>query len=254
MSTPTVTTIKRLFAVSGNLCAFPRCKNPLVHDGVVTGEVCHIRGRRSGAPRFDESQNDDDMHEFENLILLCPLHHSIIDADETAYTVERLVSMKRDHANKGQPGPEVSDGVVHQLLATINNVRSNNQAGGITAGVVNIHAPHGSARPEAPFSRVRLEALLNGDRQRQVEITNGLWDAPLPSAPLTRWEAQGPIQVGLIDDETFEVRVPRGDIWTSSIPYKLVHAAWRSADQRISLRLDGRLVLRPSGLSLEPER
>jgi len=55
---PTETTIKRLFAVSGNRCAFPGCTAVLVTGGVVTGEICHIKAQNPQGPRYDPAQSD----------------------------------------------------------------------------------------------------------------------------------------------------------------------------------------------------
>ena len=70
MSSPSVPTIKRLFAVSGNQCAFPRCPLPLVDisSGKVTGRICHIKAQKSGGPRYDPDQTDEEQHD-----LLCHL-------------------------------------------------------------------------------------------------------------------------------------------------------------------------------------
>ena len=70
MSSPSVATIKRLFAVTGNKCAFPRCPLALVDEasGKVTGRICHIKARQVGGPRFDRDQSDDERNAFENLI------------------------------------------------------------------------------------------------------------------------------------------------------------------------------------------
>lgn len=59
MGQPTTTTIKRLFALSGNIYAFPGCQLPIIESGgTVTGEICHVHARNSGGPRFDASQSD----------------------------------------------------------------------------------------------------------------------------------------------------------------------------------------------------
>src|ERR1700743_1066086 len=97
MSGPSVATIKRLYAVSGNCCAFPKCASPLIHDGKVTGRICHIQGAKPGSARYDEKQVDEDRHGFSNLILMCPIHHDVIDDDEVAYSVDRLRQLKADH-------------------------------------------------------------------------------------------------------------------------------------------------------------
>ncbi len=82
MSRPTEKTVRRLFAMSGNVCAFPECSSPLVEPiGTITGEICHIRARKPGGPRFDSSQSPTDRHAYKNLILLCGQHHKIVDAE-----------------------------------------------------------------------------------------------------------------------------------------------------------------------------
>ncbi len=81
MAEPAEQTVKRLFALSGNICAYPGCEVPIVErNGVVTGEICHIKARKPGGPRFDAIQSEKDRHEFGNLILLCGRHHKIVDA------------------------------------------------------------------------------------------------------------------------------------------------------------------------------
>src|SRR4051794_32830103 len=96
---PSRPTVKRLFAVSGNRCAFPKCATPLVdpQSGSIVGEVCHIQGDKPGAARYDTSQSNEERHGYDNLLLMCNVHHKVIDDDETAYTVERLVQMKINH-------------------------------------------------------------------------------------------------------------------------------------------------------------
>src|SRR5258708_21201836 len=91
---PTPATIKRLFAHSGNRCAFPRCTANIVQGTAIVGEMCHIKARVPGGPRYDAHQSSQDRHGYENLILLCANHHTVIDDDPEAYTTDRLVTMK----------------------------------------------------------------------------------------------------------------------------------------------------------------
>jgi hypothetical protein len=100
MAGPAAATIKRLFALSGNKCAYPRCAQPLVDNGVFVGEMCHIEGERANSARHNAAQSDDDRRAFENIILLCPTHHTVIDNDEGRYTAERLREMKRQHESR----------------------------------------------------------------------------------------------------------------------------------------------------------
>ncbi len=96
---PSRPTVKRLFALSSNKCAFPRCNTSLIdkQSGSVIGQICHIKGEKPESSRYDQQQTNDERHSFENLILLCGPHHKVIDDDETAYTVERLLEMKQSH-------------------------------------------------------------------------------------------------------------------------------------------------------------
>ena len=93
MAGASVATVKRLFAVSGNRCAFPGCALPLVDEasGKVTGRICHIKADSPGGPRYDPEQSEKKRHGFDNLVLMCSLHHDVIDSNAEAYTVERLL-------------------------------------------------------------------------------------------------------------------------------------------------------------------
>lgn len=94
LQNPRTSTIKRLFAVPQNKCAFPHCSETLVaDDGKVTGEICNIKAGSKKGTRYDDEQSAEERHGFNNLILLCPKHHDVIDDDEKSYTVERLETL-----------------------------------------------------------------------------------------------------------------------------------------------------------------
>ena len=93
---PTLNTVKRLFALSGNVCAFPSCDVHLVEEsGVVVGEICHIEAAEPGGPRFNPQQSIEDRREFSNLLLLCANHHHVTDA--SGFDVQTLQKMKASH-------------------------------------------------------------------------------------------------------------------------------------------------------------
>jgi hypothetical protein len=135
---PSTATIKRLFALSNNHCAFPKCATSLVEGKTVTGKICHIKARRPGGPRYDATQTETERHSFSNLILMCGVHHDVIDADEEAYTVEYLHRLKEKRESSAQEIPE-EKAEAAALLLIQQSVSSSQQSGGITAHTVHVH-------------------------------------------------------------------------------------------------------------------
>jgi hypothetical protein len=138
-SGPTTATIKRLFAVSGNMCAFPKCVTPLVHGRKVIGKICHIRAQNEGGPRYDPTQTAAERHGYDNLILMCGRHHDVIDDDQDAYTVEYLRQLKDTHEQKASRMSDEQAGQGALLLSLDQSVASTNQSGGITAHTIHVH-------------------------------------------------------------------------------------------------------------------
>jgi hypothetical protein len=214
---PTPATVKRLFAVSGNSCAFPGCKLPLVDvGGKVTGRICHIEGSKSGAARHNASQTDEERRAFENIVLMCPIHHDVIDADVVSYTVKRLMQIKQEHENEVGEIEEPEDSVVSQFLANISGntivdgslIFTQNQMGGQVAHSITNVGPQPRAFSDAAANQLitslkshppetfsvespmgDAEALMFGNKLKSVLISAGwawkgsamvLYDDPQP--------------------------------------------------------------------------
>ena len=103
--TITVATQKMLWGTSHNVCAFTLCVQPLTMDAgdgdgsVVVGEQAHIRSGLPRGPRHDRRYVDVDSA--DNLILLCPTHHTLIDSDNGRhFTVAQLEQMKAQHVRQ----------------------------------------------------------------------------------------------------------------------------------------------------------
>lgn len=109
MPKPSNRAIQRLYAMSGNRCAFSGCTAPIIEDGPGTaginmGEICHIRASKAGGERYDSEQSDAERHGYENLILLCRRHHKLIDSDTIEFSVAKLLAMKQEHGQlAGRP-------------------------------------------------------------------------------------------------------------------------------------------------------
>ena len=99
-------TLKTLFALSGNQCAYPECANPIVEPAtgysreLVTGQICHIHAVAEKGPRGKPGLAQKELNSPENLILLCPTHHAIVDGQHESYPPEELKRWKRDHENR----------------------------------------------------------------------------------------------------------------------------------------------------------
>lgn len=89
--------IKILWGRSGNRCAI--CKLELTPDGSqeTLGEIAHIIARSPDGPRGDQALYNTDLDAYENLILLCPTHHTEIDKCADVWSVERLHTIKAEH-------------------------------------------------------------------------------------------------------------------------------------------------------------
>jgi hypothetical protein len=98
---PTPLTKQRLYALSGNQCAFPCCTVTFVNTENETNvsNICHIEAAEERGERYNPNSNDEERRSFENLILLCPNHHKETDNVEK-YTVSVLRKMKQEHEDK----------------------------------------------------------------------------------------------------------------------------------------------------------
>lgn len=100
VSEPSETAVKTLFALSRNQCYMAACERELTKPEWkrVAGEIAHIKGEHPGSPRYDEAQDDKERQGFDNLILLCPTCHKIIDwLEPDAYPPDVLYEIKQRH-------------------------------------------------------------------------------------------------------------------------------------------------------------
>lgn len=156
MNQPALPVLKRLFALSGNRCAFPGCTASIIQADTVIGQVCHIKGIRVGAARYDAHQTDSDRHAYENLILMCSAHHKIIDSNPQDYPVERLQRMKLEHEQRATALPDAEAETGARLLIQ-QSITSVGQTGGITAHNITIQNYH-EAPAEPPQWTMSAEA------------------------------------------------------------------------------------------------
>jgi hypothetical protein len=105
--TITEKSIKLLWSNAAGQCSFIGCQQRLTigqaaYEAPYTlGEMAHIKGEKQGSNRYDKNQTTEQRDSYENLILLCPTHHTLIDKpeNEKIYSVNVLTKMKIDHEN-----------------------------------------------------------------------------------------------------------------------------------------------------------
>ena len=97
-------TLKVLFALSGNQCAYPECANNIIEPAteyspeLVTGQICHIHAVGEKGPRGKPGLTQKELNSPENLILLCPNHHTLVDkAPEGKFPAQMLLEWKAEH-------------------------------------------------------------------------------------------------------------------------------------------------------------
>ena len=89
-----------LWAYSGGLCGFPDCPvicvQPANDNDLSTtiGQIAHIEAHSDNGPRANPDLPQQDRDLYDNLILLCPTHHVLVDNQANTYTVEMLRTWK----------------------------------------------------------------------------------------------------------------------------------------------------------------
>lgn len=93
---------RKLWASSGGFCSIPNCHAdlfPFFESGKITNieELAHIIGQKKKGPRGDNPLSLTERDEFENIFLLCPTCHTIIDKNPKLYPDDTLKQWKANH-------------------------------------------------------------------------------------------------------------------------------------------------------------
>lgn len=93
---------RQLWASSAGACQNPACRDDLfrvVADGAITSidELAHIIGQSSDGPRGNDQLPLGARDNFENVIVLCPSCHALIDKAPQQFPTELLREWKRSH-------------------------------------------------------------------------------------------------------------------------------------------------------------
>ncbi|UZA81267.1 HNH endonuclease [Pseudomonas syringae] len=124
-------TVQRLRDRAGNVCSFPEC-HVNTHGSAFTGDkavgvgvACHIKAAAPGGPRYDAKQTKDERRHLSNGIWMCQTHSKLVDADDSAYSIETLLEWK-------QKAEARSNSLINQKSFTENEVRAAVEAGAVS--------------------------------------------------------------------------------------------------------------------------
>jgi len=129
-----------LLTRAGNKCSNPNCGVHLVtSDGTPIAEVCHIEAVSKGGPRYNPekvcSREDASKRiaDLDNLIILCPNCHRLVDSDPITYNAEWLKLAREEHERKvlsqvnpsSTPAPQELNRTVTSFHQSLNIWRDN---------------------------------------------------------------------------------------------------------------------------------
>ena len=68
-----------------------------IDDASIIGDECHIISSKPNGPRSEKILHPDEYDKPDNLLMLCKVHHKLVDDQEKTYTVEYLTKIKLSH-------------------------------------------------------------------------------------------------------------------------------------------------------------
>lgn len=90
-----------LWGRSGNRCCMCRCELVIgaseTDDESVIGDEAHIVAQSPDGPRGDSPLTSEQRDKYDNLMVLCKIHHKQIDDQPNEFTVEKLHEIKSSH-------------------------------------------------------------------------------------------------------------------------------------------------------------
>lgn len=204
--TPRFTVVRKVLALSGNQCAFPDCKNPLIIDGAFVGELAHIYAAEEGGPRYSSDMSDEDRRDFSNLMYLCGYHHTIVDKREllNKYPAEWMLDVKAKHENANEVAQySVSDDVLEQAMEEVSIVQANVLMNGNQTNIQQNFFSQAAADASKALSHI-IEQTSENDTQQldeDIEENDGGFLDRMAEAEVTI-----PLWTKTIDDITVEIK------------------------------------------------
>ncbi len=98
-------TERMLWGVSAGVCEFGGCTNKLfshhvTKENVNLSEKAHIYAFSAGGKRPSLLRFTPKINDIDNLMLVCERCHKLIDSEDTEYSAEQLMTMKKEHEDR----------------------------------------------------------------------------------------------------------------------------------------------------------
>ncbi len=93
---------RKLWASSGGYCCNPSCHKeliPMFENGTITciDELAHIIAQQENGARGKNKLPFSQRDEYDNLIVLCPSCHTMVDKNPQTFTIDTLKKWKQEH-------------------------------------------------------------------------------------------------------------------------------------------------------------
>jgi len=130
---PSTSTLMALCARSAGRCQFKGCNRVLFRDSVslVTfnnTNVAHIVASSPDGARGDVRKSHALSNNLDNLMLMCPDHHKLVDDHPTDYPVAKLRKMKRDQERAVESACEALNSDQSQILLFTSKIKNRQAA------------------------------------------------------------------------------------------------------------------------------
>lgn len=169
-SDPKPLTLNMLFANAAGRCQFEGCNKPVLFDELTLkiynkSNVAHIVASSPRGARGDEIRSHQLSDKLDNLMLMCPEHHKLIDDFVEDYPEDRLLEMKRKH----EEAIAMQCGLIYKEPSEILMVSS--PIKGRTPVTVNFNQCADAVKPEKRVASVhgqRIKIEIEGDYHSSV--------------------------------------------------------------------------------------
>jgi hypothetical protein len=153
--------VLKLWMRSGGRCQFRGCNQVLWRDELTQREmnnayIAHIVADRPDGPRGNSVLSPKLAKEFNNLMLLCPTHHKLVDSQPEDYSVDLLQAYKREHEERIEHLTSINEDMKTHLLVFIGNI--------------------GDRKPSISFDEARIAVLPHypaESRFIEIDLTHG---------------------------------------------------------------------------------